>query len=147
MKKLILGFVVVLAVIVAGYIAFKFLFTSGGIPIGERTAVKCSTASNTCEQFTPTKDGGSLKITILSYTGIAAKDLEVDLGTKPGAAEYYMKYTDKNGIAEFDGILPGSYIVYFNGTTFIKDYGSPTTTERVEINKNQTAEKTIILNK
>ena len=65
-----------------------------------------------------------------------AKDLEVDLGTKPGATEFYMKYTDKNGIAEFDGIPSGSYVVYFNGTTFIKDYGSPTTTERVEINKN-----------
>ena len=145
-KKFILGFILIV-VVVAGYLAFKFFFISEDTAPGQHTTVLCNTERNVCEQFTPASNSGLLKITILTRTGMPAKDLEVDLGTKPGATEFYMKYTDKNGIAEFDGIPSGSYVVYFNGTTFIKDYGSPTTTERVEINKNQTTEKTIVLNK
>lgn len=147
MKKFIFGLIIIFVVIVAGYIAFKFFNSSKNMIPGQRRAVLCNTERNVCEQFTQTSDSGSLKIAILTSTGIPAKDLEVNLGIKPGATEYYMKYTDKNGVAEFDGIPSGFYVVYFNDTTFIKDYGSPTTTERIEINKNQITEKTIKLNK
>lgn len=145
MKKVILGFVIILVVIVAGYFAFKFFYASKNMTPGQRTAVLCSTERNVCEQFSPAANSGSLKITILTRTGTPAKDLEVDLGTKPGATEYYMKYTDKNGVAEFGGIPSGSYVVYFNGVTFIKEYGASSIIVRVEINKNQTTEKTIQL--
>lgn len=145
MKKFILGFIaalVLVGLIYTAKFAFNFLSSSKNT-VGGTTAVKCNAQKSLCERFTPAADGGALKITIFSHAGAAAKNLEVDLGAKPGAPEYYMKYTDENGIAEFDGIPPGVYAVYFNGVTFIKEYGSSSIVERIEINKNQTTEKTI----
>ena len=98
-KKFILGSILIV-VVVAGYLAFKFFFISEDTAPGQHTTVLCNTERNVCEQFTPASNSGLLKITILTRTGMPAKDLEVDLGTKPGATEFYMKYTDKNGIAE-----------------------------------------------
>ncbi len=145
MKRFILGFVLIVAVIIAGYIASKFFYASKNTTPGQRMAVLCNTERNVCEQFVPATDGGSLKITILTHTVTPAKDLEVDLGTKPGDLEYYMKYTDKNGVAEFDGVPSGSYVVYFNDTTFIKEYGASSIRVRVEINKNKATEKVLQL--
>ncbi len=142
----LIGFILtVILVGVSGFFLYPNFLSESRNPVGETAAVKCYAQKNLCEKFTSAADGGSLKITIFSYTGAAAKNLEVDLGTQPGAPEYYMKYTDKNGVAEFDGIPSGAYVIYFNGVTFIKDYGSSNITEQVEINKNQTTEKTIRL--
>lgn len=116
--------------------------------INSNTTLKCNFDTHTCENFTPQKDSGNLKITI-TIDGKPGKGIEVDLWAKPSpGGESYVKNTDEKGIALFKGIPSGVYYPSSNLTNFPKEYGNAYKTwswENVEIAKGKTAEMKIDL--
>lgn len=145
MKK-ILGVILILAILAGlGYLGYKYFWPTSVNQLGGPTieAQFCDTDSHTCAPITPDVNSGTLKITITAG-GKSVNGLEVDVGTKPGAAKYYMMLTDTSGAVVFNGIPTGSYSIYFNGNNFPKQFGDPPSVP-VEILISQTTQKTIDL--
>ncbi len=148
MKKILFPILVVMLLVGLGLVGYNYFQAgsnsrsnqSGGPP---NEAQLCKVDSHTCTVIPKSANSGAVKITI-SASGKSVGDLEVDLGTKPGAPQYYMKLTDANGTAIFDGIPAGSYVIYFNSNNFPQQFGSPPT-ETVTVGSGQTSVKNIDL--
>lgn len=104
---------------------------------------KCNFENHTCENFIPQKDSGNFKITI-TINGQPGKGMEIDLWFKPSpGGDSFLKNTDSNGIALFEGIPPGTYYPSTNLSNFPKEYGNAYqnwTWTNVEIVKGKTTE-------
>lgn len=147
MKKFVLGFIS--ALILAGLVYSVFVFLPQFKPKKKgplydedvkraQEAVICDTVKHSCSYFDKTQDSGSLKVVITAAES-PVKGLEVDVAPKPGSPQYYVKLTDKQGIALFESLPLGKYAIYFNGVNFPKEYGDSPTVP-VEIVKDQTKE-------
>jgi len=177
MKKLILIFVSLLVIAGLGYGSYKILSGSDicktrrplfmdfrpviidklcppAIRSGEdiknaKVAVLCSLKKHTCDYFKPQKDSGNLKLTI-TINGMLGKRIEVSLWTTqrpPDSDEVYIKYTDDNGVAFFQGMTSGVYYPRFDLKESPKEYGNADVawdTKAVEIVKGITRE--VIIN-
>lgn len=146
MRKLVLGFVSILIIAALAYVGYKVFSESvfkGKSPlfgvVKSNEAVLCDTQQHLCNSFSKTSNSGNLKV-IISASGDPVKNLEVDLGVQPGAPKYYMRPTNNQGIALFEGIPSGNYFIYFNGINFPKLYGN-SPTQGVEIIPNQVVER------
>lgn len=180
MKKLILIFVSLLVIVGLGYGSYKILSGSdicktrrplfmGFRPViidklcppvirsdedikNARVAVLCNWKKHTCEYFKPQKDSGNLKLTI-TINGMPGKRIEVSLWTTqkpPDSDEAYIKYTDDNGVAFFEGITSGTYYPNYDLSKFPKEYGNAYVTwdaKAVEVVKDTTREVIINLTK
>jgi hypothetical protein len=144
MKKILIFIIVLVILAGLGYVGFKFFWpsknTSGGPPKGVQL---CDIDAQTCSVIPKSANSGILQITI-NNTGKPVGDLEVDVGTKPGATKYYMGLTDANGVIAVDGIPAGSYFIYFNNGNFPTEFGNPPLVP-VSISTGQTTKKTIDL--
>lgn len=108
-------------------------------------AVLCDMEKNSCDPYEKTGDSGNLKVSVTSF-GKPVESVEVDVGSEPGAQKYYLRETDEQGIAQFDGLPSGSYKIYFNLNDFPKEYDASQLID-VKIVKGQMTEKTIELKK
>lgn len=162
MKKFVFGFVAILALIGLFYGGYKIygyykILTKPAIKNDEdirsaKVAVKCDYKNHSCDYFTPPADGGNLKVTI-TINAKPGKKIPVLLWKTFNPAsdpkdEAYVKYTDENGIAFFEGIPSGAYFPNYNLIGFPKEYGgayNSWTTSKVEISKGKTAEITLSL--
>ncbi len=148
MKK-ILGIVVVLVVLAIlgglGYVGYKYFWPTSIDRLGGPTVMAqlCDTQTNTCASIPQSVDSGSLKISVTAG-GKPISGLEVDVGGKPGAIQYYMMLTDAEGAVVFNWIPPGSYSIYFNSNNFPAQLGNPPSVP-VDIALSQTTQKTIDL--
>lgn len=127
-----------------GLVGYKFFGPGAGNQpdmSGAKETQLCNVDSHTCGAVQRTADSGTLKVTVKS-AGKGVSGLEVDLGARPGAPNYYIRLTDVNGVAVLTGIPAGKYYIYFNGFNFPKEYGdSPT--EKVSVVSGQTTEVVI----
>lgn len=152
MKKFVLGFIS--ALILGGLIYCIFVFlpqfkSQKKGPLYDedvkkaQEAVLCDAIKHSCSYFDKTQDSGNVRV-IINAKGKPVGGLEVDMAPKPGSVQYYVKLTDKQGLALFESLPSGKYAIYFNGVNFPKEYGDSPTVP-VEIIKNQIVERTIDL--
>jgi hypothetical protein len=139
-KKVLLILVLTLVLGGLGFAGYKYYLShqatsTQNTPEAGSTQL-CDLKKNTCNSFEATSDSGTLRITLVNGSD-PAPDLEVDLGSRPGAEQYYMKMTDAGGVALFEGIPAGSYVIYFNLNAFPSAYGTPQT-QSVTVVKGQT---------
>lgn len=162
MKQFLLGFLSATLIIVGGFFVLNngadkmvskqldLLQNNGAkAPAGgngkPEGAVLCNLRKNSCAAFEKTEDSGNLKVTVTAG-GKPMEKMEVDLGTVPGDAQYYMKETDDKGVALFENIPAGFYAIYFNLNNFPKGYDASQTVS-VKVTKSLTTEKGIQLKK
>lgn len=100
--------------------------------------VICDVVKHSCSYFDKIQDSGNVKV-VISAGNNPIKGLEVDIASKPGFPQYYVKLTDKQGVALFENLPSGKYTIYFNGVNFPKEYGDSPTVP-VEITKDKTKE-------
>lgn len=137
MKKILLIFIGILILGGVGFGAYKYVIAprieaTRNVQPGAGVATLCDATKHVCSDFSKAPDGGTLKV-ILSASGSPVGGLEVDVGLKPGANQYYMKFSDNSGIALFEGIPAADYFIYFNGNSFPTKYGdAPTMQALVE---------------
>jgi uncharacterized protein YxeA len=137
MKKILIIVVLIIVLGIAGFFVYKYFASkntsSGGTPTGTQL---CDIQKQTCVAVNKTSGSGSVSVKVFKGSG-PANGLEVDLGAKAGAPQYYMKTADDSGVALFEGIPAGSYTVYFNLNAFPAALGNPQT-QNVVIVKGQT---------
>ena len=110
-----------------------------------KATFKCSWVENSCSPITPYPNSGNLKVTI-TVNGQPGRKIEVDTWTsaQPGTdKESFVKYTDKAGVALFEGIPAGVYYLTSNTTSFPKEYGNAADSfgaQRAEVSAGTTAE-------
>jgi hypothetical protein len=147
MKKILIIIIVLIILAGLGYFGYKYFFPSSksqSVGGPGAAAQLCDINTQNCSAIQKSADSGTLQVTVTGG-GKVVTDLEVDVGVKPGATKYYMRLTDSNGVAVFDGIPAGSYDVYFNGNNFPAQFGnSPLVT--VEVSAGQIIQKSIDLN-
>lgn len=152
MKKLILGFVTAVLLIGIAYGISTIRLSSSHetrSPLYDQDvkkaneAVLCDNEQHSCRAFDKAQNSGNVNVTIVA-NGKPVSGLEVDVANTPGAVQYYMKLTDADGIASFDGLPVGNNFIYFNGVNFPKAYGDSPTVP-VTVAKDQTAERRIEL--
>jgi len=180
MKKLILIFVALLVIAGLGYGSYRILsgpdickthqplfmgfrpaiidklcppaIRSGEDIKNAKVAVLCYLKKNTCDYFKPQKDSGNLKLTI-TINGMLGKRIEVSLWTTqrpPDSDQVYIKYTDDNGVALFQGMASGIYYPQFDLKESPKEYGNAYLTwdtKAVEVVKDTTRKLIINLTK
>ena len=145
MKKLLIILLVLIVLAVFGYFGFKYFLpasknTSGGPPKGVQL---CNIDTQACGAISKSANSGILQITVIS-NGKPVGNLEVDVGTKPGATKYYMGLTDSDGVITVDGIPAGNYFAYFNNGNFPAEFDNPPLVQ-VNVLAGQTTKKTIDL--
>lgn len=162
MKQFVLGFLVATVIFAGGFFIFNNkandtparqsdLSTDNKAnakldePNKPEGAVLCDMKKNSCDPYERTENSGNLKVSITGF-GKPMEGVEVDVGNEPGAQKYYLRETDDQGIAQFDGLPPGSYKIYFNLNDFPKGYDASQLID-VKITKGQTTEKIIELKK
>jgi hypothetical protein len=137
MKKIILGLIAVVLVIVAlntlGVINLKEIFS--GMEDTEKL-VSPRDLVNGAKKF------GDLRVVVMSLNG-AVSNLEVDIGKKPGG-KMSAGTTDADGIVVFNDVPVGDFVIFFN------DYTYPAIFEKMplihfNILEDQTTEKVIEL--
>jgi hypothetical protein len=173
MRNLLLGIVIVLLLAGVGFIVFKVALkgplsglcsnaplpfisslcpstTSGGDITVSKATFKCSWADSSCSPIVPSANSGNLKITV-TVNGEPGKKIEIDTWTSPqpgGDKESFVKYTDQQGIAFFEGIPAGIYYLTSNTNSFPKQYTNAWESfspERVEVAASSTTERSINL--
>ncbi|MFA5086879.1 MAG: hypothetical protein WC470_01085 [Candidatus Paceibacterota bacterium] len=87
---------------------------------------------------------GSLKVAITSGQGAFIGNIEVDVGEHPGG-KMAMEITDKNGIAFFDKMPVGNFVIFFNDNTLPKNFEKAPSLIPVKIIEGQTTEQNIQL--
>lgn len=152
MKKFVLGFISALVLIGIVYATLIFLPQLSQKKKGPlydqdvkkaQEAVICDAIKHSCSFFDKTQDSGNVRV-LINATGKPVSGLEVDVAPKPGSPQYYVRLTNKQGVALFESLPSGKYAIYFNGVNFPKKYGDSPTVP-VEVIKNQTAERNINL--
>lgn len=152
MKKFVWGFISALAAVGLVYMVFVFPPQLGSKKKGAlydndvkkaHEAVLCDSEQHSCSYFDKVQDSGNLNV-VVTAAGVPMKGLEVDAAGRPGAPRYYVKLTDDTGVALFNGLPTGSYVIYFNGVNFPKEYGDAPTVPAM-ITKEQTTERRIDL--
>lgn len=88
---------------------------------------------------------GSLKVTVASGQGEFISGIEVDVGEHPGG-KMAVEITDKNGVAFFEKMPVGNYVVFFNDNTFPKNFEKASNLISVKIIEGQVTEQNIQLN-
>lgn len=88
---------------------------------------------------------GSLKVVMTDSQGAFVGNIEVDVGEQPGG-KMAVETTDGNGVAFFDKMPVGNYVIFFNEITFPKNFERPAVLIPVKIMAGQTTEQEIILN-
>lgn len=129
MKKILIIVIVLMILAGLGYAGYKYFTVSKTVTVtnqgpGKAETQLCDLQKQTCTVNSKTANSGSLKVSIMS-AGAPVKSLEVDVGTKPGAPQYYLKMTDDSGIALFEEIPAGSYVIYFNQENFPSGLAQP----------------------
>ncbi len=122
-----------------GYAGYRFFlsksFSGKGQEPGIGAATLCDAVKHTCSEYSKTSEAGTLKVVLFAKGPVGG--IEVDVGSRPGASQYYMKFSDNSGVALLEGIPGGNYSIYFNGNNFPKEYGD-TQTRQVQIIKGET---------
>jgi hypothetical protein len=123
------AFKIFLALVFIGsvtYLINKYFSPTSKDQLGGPTveAQLCSTDSHVCLPIPQNANSGDLKIKVTAK-GASVSGLEVDVGKKPGANEYYMMLTDISGTVRLNFIPPGKYFVYFNNNEYPEKYGAP----------------------
>jgi hypothetical protein len=90
-------------------------------------------------------------VKVVTDKGAAVKNLEVDMGLTPGGKppEGGTAVTNASGIAMFH-VKPGTYVIYFNLSTFPQDLvyppsTSPQSATSITVSENGPSEQTIVL--
>lgn len=138
MKKILITALILVLVGGLAFTGYKFFLsrsTRRGPEPGIGAATLCDAVKHSCGEYSKTSDAGSLKVVLFGKGTIGG--IEVDVGSRPGATQYYMKFSDSSGVALLEGLPDGNYSVYFNGNNFPKEYGD-TPTQQVQIVKGET---------
>lgn len=145
MKKILVLIIILVILVGLGYVGYKFLLPASKNPSGgpPKTAQLCDMKSQSCSAIQKSANSGILQITITSG-GKPVGELEVDVGTKPGAEKYYMGPTDANGVVVIDGIHAGNYSIYFNSNNFPTQLGDSPLVP-INVSAGQTTKTTINL--
>ena len=149
MNKLLIIVMVLILLAGGGFLVYRNYFSSktavtSSEPAKNQTQV-CDLQKQTCMVNSKTTNSGSLKVSIVS-SGAPVKSLEVDIGIKPGASQYYLKFTGEDGIALFEGIPAGSYVIYFNQESFPSGLIEPAP-QAINVLAGQTTQTNINLSK
>ncbi len=149
MKKIVIVVIVLLVLGGVGFFGYKYFNSSKLTTVSNQGPSKsetllCSVKNNSCTNYQKSANSGNVKITI-TQSGKPVANLEVDFAQKPGAQEYYMKQTDKSGIALLEGMPAGNYFIYFNQSNFPVSLGEPPT-KTATIVSGETAEVSIKIN-
>lgn len=89
---------------------------------------------------------GDAKLTLKFVTteNVPVSDLEIDIAEQPGPPpKGGVAISDKNGAANFS-VKPGLYYIYFNSSTFPKNFKQPDLI-RMQVDEGKINEKTITL--
>lgn len=108
---------------------------------GQNSTQLCDLQKQTCTSVNPSFGSGAVNVTVKAREN-PINELEVDLGTKPGASEYYLSRTNSKGVALFEGIPAGSYVIYFNQNNFPSGFSAPAP-EQIQVVKGESKEITI----
>ncbi len=116
------------------------------VSLGAPGAQSSSKASSQPSKQEDIRGSAVLQVTIKTNKGVLVKNLEVDLGKKPGPQPLGgMVKTDAKGVAAFS-VKPGTYVIYFNLNGFPATLKYPTGAPiTVRVAAGTTTKKTVTL--
>lgn len=136
--KTLIKIIAVLIIFFLGYAAGSFLPLSS---FGNNENSNFVAPENLIEGAT---EFGSLKVILTDTRGAFIDNIEVDVGEHPGG-KMAVEVTDKNGVALFEKMPAGNYVIFFNDNTFPKNFERVPSLIPVKITKGQATEQKIEL--